>query len=236
MLPGKEGNPCSSGGIRRRNHSTPGAHHTGRLKSSGGSDQPRRRGRPPPPRPTPADPRPAHPAPGRALGERRVPRAQPGASRTRWGRRQFPGSPPPYLSCQGLRARLRAPPKTDAQALAGARPARKGCPPRPHGLPAVPPDPCRPVPGPLAAEAQRRSGSGEHATLPRRPARVKYCALSAAEKTSIRHKAGHLERNKRVRTVHGKPIRTTGKRRAVASDLCRQRVDSPERSLRIPLR
>ncbi|XP_030620267.1 uncharacterized protein LOC111169132 isoform X2 [Delphinapterus leucas] len=34
MLPGKEGNPCSSGGIRRRNHSTPGAHHTGRLKSS----------------------------------------------------------------------------------------------------------------------------------------------------------------------------------------------------------
>ncbi|XP_022418824.1 uncharacterized protein LOC111169132 isoform X3 [Delphinapterus leucas] len=38
MLPGKEGNPCSSGGIRRRNHSTPGAHHTGRLKSSESQD------------------------------------------------------------------------------------------------------------------------------------------------------------------------------------------------------
>ena len=116
------------------------------------------------------------------------------------------------------------------------RPSPSGGPPRPHGLPAVPPDPCRPVPGPLAAEAQRRSGSGEHPILSRRPVRVKYCALSAAEKTSIRHKAGHLERNMRVRTVHGKPIRTTGERRAVASDLCRQRVDSTERIPRIPLR
>lgn len=46
------------------------------------------------------------------------------------------------------------------------RPSPSGGPPRPHGLPAVPPDPRRPVPGPLAAEAQRRSGSGEHATRP----------------------------------------------------------------------
>lgn len=105
----------------------PGKHrHT---DNSGGSDPPRHRRAP-----TPAAAPPRHPlprTPGSMLppGQRRAPSPLPGTSRTRRGRRRgrLAGWPPPYLSTQGLRARL--------------RPHRR---PTPKTLP-VPPRPAQPA-------------------------------------------------------------------------------------------
>lgn len=190
--------------------------HTARRKSAGGSDRPRIRQAPTPPRPTPTvpaphtglhaapQPSPAQPSTGPPV-RRREPSEHAGGRR----RRRLAGWPPPYLSCQGLRARLRPHHRRPTPESLPVAPR----PPRPRGLPDAPPDPLRPAPHPLAPEAQGRSSSRKHATLPGRPAGVENCALSAAEETSVRHKAGHLERDVRVRTVPGKPVRTTRERR-----------------------
>lgn len=212
-LPGKEGDPRRCGEIQGRNHSDPGSTRPGGRAQVGRTGpesgrRPPRRGPPLPsplrtpgsmPRPSPAQPNTGPPV------RRREP------SKHAWGRRRrrLAGWPPPYLSCQGLRARLRPHHRRPTPKSLPVAPR----PPRPRGLPDAPPDPLRPAPHPLAPEAQGRSSSREHATLPRRPAGVEICALSAAEETSVRHKAGHLERDVRVRTVPGKPVRTTRERR-----------------------
>ncbi|XP_032352801.1 serine/arginine repetitive matrix protein 1-like [Camelus ferus] len=113
--------------------------NTARLGRSGGWDRPRRRRAPTPAAaPHTRRPRPAPPAPGRA-----PPRAEPPVHRREprrhgVGRRRLPASPPPYLSCQGLRAGLRPHRRPTPRPERGARPARVGCPTR-RTTPAGPP-------------------------------------------------------------------------------------------------
>lgn len=113
----RSGDPYNSGGIRGHNHSDPQrTPPDGALCGVGptptqADDHPRRG---PPMRPPPR-------TPGSMLlpGQRRPPGPPPATSRTRGGRRRrrLAGSPPAYLSGQGLRARLRphrrATPKTE---------------------------------------------------------------------------------------------------------------------------
>lgn len=188
--------------------------------NSGESDPPRPKRAPIPATAHPCHPRPRTPGSMLPLGQCRAPSPPLGTSRNARGTvGRIVDSVP---ADSGAPRPGPAPPATDAQDLADPAP------PHPRGLPDASPDPSRPTPDPFAPKAQSRSESREHAALPRKSAGVKICALSAAGETWIRHKAGQLERNLRVRTVPGKRVRTRGERHVVASALCRRIGDSAE--------
>lgn len=147
-FPGKEGNPCSSGRIGRRNHSGPA-----KLKSSGGSDQARPRRVP-----TPTAAHPCRPLPGTPGSPPRPWRA-PSPQNTAKSLANTAGEEAVAMVAASVPV-LSGAPRPAPGPTGDRRPSLSGVPPRPHGLPAVPPDPCRPTPGPLVSEAQRRSGSG----------------------------------------------------------------------------
>lgn len=147
-FPGKEGNPCSSGRIGRRNQFGPAKLKSFRRVRSA---RPRRGSTPTaahPCRPLPGTPAPV--APWRA----------PSPQNTAKSLANTAGSEAAAMVAASVPVPSGAPRRPAPGPTGDRRPSLSGVPPHPHGLPAVPPDPCRPTPGPLVSEAQRRSGSG----------------------------------------------------------------------------